>query len=351
LLILGPISTFGLAGVAVIAFWWNDWPGSRLAAPWTGVVDTLLVAAIAVVLTIAGQAVIERPDIGAVFEATPGPAAPTTFPATMALAGATFTAMLQLSLVCERWPLGRLGRFWSGIAALVLSWVIGAGAYFLFVNISYLPVAERVAAGLRDPGGPVTRADFGAALIAVGVWQAVLFIALRGWPINTITRRSGRLLAGNALVIVLGAGTYAVIHDAAGLSPGTIGAVCGCVIGAVLVVAMLFEGWPASLLRPAVGRALTLALTAVVALVLYRALAAYADGVRWIRAAPEDWITSASLSFAGAGIILHVGIGLRWPFAGLRRDAMVQGHPDDLHPALRAELGEDAGDIGLDGTS
>lgn len=184
LLILGPISTFGLAGVAVIAFWWNDWPGSRLAAPWTGVIDTLLVAAIAVVLTIAGQAVIERPDIGAVFEATPGPAAPTTFPATMALAGATFTAMLQLSLVA-----------------------------------------------------------------------------------------------------------------------------------------------------------------------LYRALAAYADSVRWVRAAPEDWIASASLSFAGAGIILHVGIGLRWPFAGLRRDAVVQRLPDDFHPALRAELAEDAGDVGLDGTS
>ena len=104
----------------------------------------------------------------------------------MALAGATLTAMVQLSLVCERWPLGRLGRLWSGIAAL---------------------------------------------------------------------------------------------------------------------------------LRPAAGRALTLALTAVVAVVLYRALAAYADGVRWIRAVPEDWIASASLSFAGAEIILHVGIGLRWPFA------------------------------------
>ena len=164
----------------------------------------------------------------------------------MALAGATFTAMLQLSLVCERWPLGRLGRLWSGIAALVLSWVIGVSAYFLFVNIGYLPVAERVAAGLRDPGGPVSRADFGAALIAVGVWQAVLFIALRGW-------------------------------------------------------------------------ALTLAFTAVAALVLYRVLATYAGGVRWIRAAPEDWITSASLSFAGAGVILHVGIGLRWPFAQPRR--------------------------------
>ena len=319
LLILGPISTFGLAGVAMIAFWWNGWPGSRLATPWTGVLDTVLAAAIAVVLTIAGQAVIERPDIRAVFEATPGPAAPTTFPATMTLAGATFAAMLQLSLVCERWPLGRLGRLRSGIAALAVSWAIGAGAYFLFVNISYLPAAGRVAAGLRNPGGPVTRADFGAALIAVGVWQAVGFIALRGWPVNTITRRPVRLLASNALVIGLGAGTYAVLRDAAGLSPGIIGAVCGCVISAVLVVAMLFEGWPAALLRPAAGRALTLGLIAVVALVLDRVLAAYADGVPWIRAGPDDWVTTASLSFAGAGIILHVAIGLRWPFAAAAR--------------------------------
>jgi hypothetical protein len=73
-----------------------------------------------------------------------------------------------------------------------------------------------------------------------------------------------------------------VLHDAAGLAPGAIGAVCGCVITAALVVAMLF------------------------------------------------------------GIMLHVDIGLRWPFAGLRRDAVAQRLSDDLHPALRPELGEDA---------
>lgn len=314
LLILGPISTFALTGVAMVAFWWNDWPGSRLSAPWTGLTDTVLVAAIAVALTIAGEAVVERPDIRAVFEATPGPAVPTTFPATMALAGATFAAMLQLSLVCERWPLRGLGRLLSGIAALAASWAIGVGAFFLFVNISYLPAAERLAGGLRNPGGPVARVDFGAALIAVGVWQAIFFIALRGWPVNAIKSRSSRLLAGNALVIGLGVGTYEVLRDAAGLSATTVGAGCGCVISAALVVAMLFEGWPAALLRPAPSRVLTLVLTAVVALALYRSLAAYADGVPWTRAAPGDWITSASLSFAGAGIILHVAIGLRWPF-------------------------------------
>jgi hypothetical protein len=49
--------------------------------------------------------------------------------------------------------------------------------------------------------------------------------------------------------------------------------------------------------------------------VLNSALAAYADGVAWVRATPDDWVTTAALSFIGAGVILHVGIGLRWPFA------------------------------------
>ena len=314
LLILGPISTFALPAVAMVAFWWNDWPGSELTTPWTGLIDTLVVVAAAVVLTIAGQAIVERPDIRGVFEATPGPGVPVTFPATLALAGAAFSAMLQLSLVCERWPLAGAGRLRSGIAALALSWAIGIGAYFLFVNLDAVPPAERAAAGLRNPGGPIAAPDFGSALIAVGVWQAVLFIALRGWPVNSITRRSRRLLTGNALVIGLGALTYIVLRNLAHWPPDAISAACGCVISAALIVGMLFEGWPAARLPTAPGRALTVALTALVALALNRALAAYADGVHWTRATPDDWITTAALSFIGAGIILHVGIGLRWPF-------------------------------------
>ena len=223
--------------------------------------------------------------------------------------------MLQLSLVCERWPLGGIGRLRSGLAALALSWAAGIGAYFLFVNLGAVPAAERAAAGLRNPGGPIAGPDFGSALITVGLWQAVFFIALRGWPVNTITRRPPRLLAGNALVIGLGTATYLVLRNLAHWQPDAISAICGCVISAALIVAMLFEGWPAARLRPAPGRALTLALTAVVTLALNRALAAYADGVHWTRATPDDWITTAALSFIGAGIILHVGIGLRWPFA------------------------------------
>jgi hypothetical protein len=322
LLILGPISAFALPAVAMIAFWWNDWPGSNLTTPWTGLIDTILVVAAAVVLTIAGQAIVERSDLRGVFEASPGPGVPTTFPATLGLAGAAFTATLQLSLVCERWPLGGIGRLRSGIAALALSWAAGIGAYFLFVNLDAVPAAERAEAGLRNPGGPIAAPNFGSALIAVGVWQAVFFIALRGWPVNTITRRSYRLLAGNALVLGLGAATYIVLRNLAHWQPAAISAVCGCVISAALIVAMLFEGWPATRLSPARGRALTLGLTALVALALDRALTGYADSVHWTKATPDDWITTSALSFIGASIILHVGIGLRWPFAHEDRSAL-----------------------------
>ena len=223
--------------------------------------------------------------------------------------------MLQLSLPCERWPLGGIGRLKSGVAALALSWAIGIGAYFLFVNLDAVPAAERAAAGLRNPGGPVPAPDFGSALIAVGVWQALFFIAMRGWPINVIARRPQRLIVGNVLVIVLGALTYLLLRDIAHWQPGAISAACGCIIGAVLVVGILFEGWPAARLPSAPERLLTLLLTALVAVALDRVLAAYADGVTWIRATPDDWVTTAALSFLGVGIIAHVAVGLRWPFA------------------------------------
>jgi len=254
-----------------------------------------------------------------------------TFPATLPLAGAAFAAMLQLSLVCERWPLAGIGRIKSGIAALALSWAIGAGAYFLLASLSYLPASQRAAAGLHNPGGPIATPDFAAALIVVGVWQAVFFIALHGWPVSTITRRPLRLLAGNSLVIGLGTLTYLTLRDLAHWAPDAISAACGCIIGAVLVVAMLFDGWPAALLRPGPSRALTLVLTALAALALNRALAAYADSVHWTRATPDDWITTAALSFAGAGIILHTGIGLRWPFTP--KTTMLDKKPPEL--ALR----------------
>ncbi|GAA0250912.1 hypothetical protein GCM10009527_054010 [Actinomadura nitritigenes] len=162
---------------------------------------------------------VERSDLRGVFQAGAGPAAAATFPANLPLAAALFTAMLQLTLVCERWPPAGLGRLSSGSAALALTWAIGAGAYLLLVDHDAVPAAERAAEGLRGPGGPVAAADFGSALAAVGVWQGVFFIALRGRPVNALARRAPRLLVGNVLVIVPGAVTYLVFRELAGWRP------------------------------------------------------------------------------------------------------------------------------------
>jgi hypothetical protein len=40
-----------------------------------------------------------------------------------------------------------------------------------------------------------------------------------------------------------------------------------------------------------------------------------ATTVRWTRAEPDEWIAFAGLNALGAGVILHVAIGRRWPFA------------------------------------
>jgi hypothetical protein len=55
------------------------------------------------------------------------------------------------------------------------------------------------------------------------------------------------------------------------------------------------------------------------AALLDAALRAYAGTVRWTRGAADDWVTHATLSAIGVGIILHVAIGRRWPFAPLTR--------------------------------
>ncbi|MFB4307287.1 hypothetical protein [Actinomadura sp. GTD37] len=93
------------------------------------------------------------------------------------------------------------------------------------------------------------------------------------------------------------------LRELAGWSPAAISAVCGCVIGAVLIVAMLFEGRPAPHLPPMPSRIAILALIALVALALDRALTAYADGPHWTRATAEDWVTTAALSFTGGSCL------------------------------------------------
>ena len=53
-LVLGPLVTFALPAVAMIAFWWEDWPGSSLRPGWSGLLDTGLVIIAAILLAMIG---------------------------------------------------------------------------------------------------------------------------------------------------------------------------------------------------------------------------------------------------------------------------------------------------------
>ena len=297
LLVLGPLSTFALPVIAMIAFWWDDWPGTMLRPAWSGWVDTVLVVVGGAVLTIAGQAAVEHVDLRGLLDPAAAALHAPTFPATMPLAGAIFVAMLQLTLVSEGWPLRRLERLPAGIAALAVACVSGLVLYLTLVR-----------------HGPVAPGEFGAILVCVGALQVGFYVVLRGWPFAGIASRAIRLVSANAAVIAGGWLTYLALTRAGNLQPATISAVGGSVVASGLIVGMLFEGWLASKVPARCAGPADIAAVAVVAALLYISLRAYAHVVGWTRAEPEEWIAYAGLNAIGAGVILHVAIGRRWPF-------------------------------------
>jgi hypothetical protein len=250
-------------------------------------------------------------DPRGVFDPTPGPGHSPTFPATMPLAGAFFVVMLQLTLVSEGWPLRRLGRLASGPTALTVAWAIALTLYLLLVRTPPKPGTGLYARS----GGPLTGAQLGAVLTAVGLWQVWFYVALRGWPFSRVTSRGVRLTLANATVIAAGVLTYIILHVALGLSPATSSAVAGSVLTAVLLQGMLFDGLPRFADDPTRERLATLGVVTLVAAVLYGALAALAHRAHWSTATPEEWVAYAGLNAIGLGVILHVGVGRRWPFA------------------------------------
>lgn len=156
--------------------------------------------------------------------------------------------------------------------------------------------------------GPVTRGQFGAALVCIGMLQVAFYVVLRGWPFSLIRSQPLRLRSANLALIAGGVVIYLALSHAADLEPATINAVAGAAVAGGLVIGMLFEGWLASIVAALVG-------VAVATAVLYAALTAFADTIGWTRAEPEEWVAYAGLNAIGAGVILHVAIGHRWPFA------------------------------------
>lgn len=263
---LGELSTFALPVIAMIAFWWQGWPGSRLRPGWSGLTDTAIVAVVALVLT----------EIGRLL---------TVGENSIPLAVAVFIVIMQLTLVSGGWPLRGLGDLWPGLVALLGSWLVGAALYLV-----------AIAAGMEH--------DFlGSLLVAIGVWQLLFFVALRGWPFSLITRPGIQLLAGNLGVIAAGVATHVVMLDVIRWDFVKVTAICGCGIAAVLVVSMLFE--------PA-GRLWTVTAFVATTLVLYLGLSTIAEQLD----TSDHWVAYAAMNALGIAVILHVVVWRRWPVGG-----------------------------------
>jgi hypothetical protein len=252
---LGPIVTFALPAVAMIAFWWDRWPGSLLRPGWAGLTDTVLIAVAAVLLSAIGRLIT-------------GPAIDDS----MRLAVGGFVWMLQLTLVCERWPLRGLRPFPAGLAALGIAWALALVSY-----VAQVP---------------------STLLLMIGVWQTLFFIAWHGWPL------AGRLVLANAVVLGGAVLTYAAVS---GLRAPVVADLGGSFIASALIFGILFDGWITS-------RAWTLVVVVAFATGLYMALAWYAGTLAWTDADPHEWVAHAELNALGVSVIAHVAIGRRWPF-------------------------------------
>jgi hypothetical protein len=290
-IVLGPLAVFALAPTAMIAFWWENWPGTRLWASWSGWADTLLIAVVAVALTIAGQLLVGSFDLRGIFLPNPAPGHSPVFPITLPLAGAAFVAIMQLTFVCERWPLSRFGSTVGGLLALAAAW---AAALLLFFGlVGFQPPSD---SGLIARSGPLAPVDLGALLVLTGLWQVWFYIAWEGWPFTRLTCRRTRLLAGNAVVVAAGIISY-LLADAAGLAAVTMIAAAGSFIAAALLLGLLLDGWLPRSPKPSLSRPITVVVDLVLAAILYASgqrLRAPMTGVRWTTA--STWRRRAARS-------------------------------------------------------
>jgi hypothetical protein len=322
--ILGSVTTFALPILIASALWWHGWPARSSSRAASGLINTLLVAGLAVVLTALAQVIAGRGDVAHLLSTTPvghgsgRPAFP-SYPWTLPLAALVFLTMIQLTFVCDRRPLRRLGTPGAGIAAVVVSWIVGLVAYELLANWNaVVPPPVQQVLGLNNPGGPVSAFNLLGWTLCVAVWSVLLFIPLKGRALRRIGSVPARLVIGNLSTIALGWGTFLLLSGPIGLTVPEIAAACGTVIAASLVAALILEGWPARLVRSAPARdGALLATIAGLAAVMFTALKAVGDaGTAWPPTNPVYlWMTVCALNFVAAGSILWYGVFRRWPVA------------------------------------
>ena len=311
-----PILTFGLAPLVAVALWWGGWPADKLSRPAALLVNTVLLAVAGFLLTIGGQAIVGKADIDGIFSQATDQATGhlTAFPFTFPLAALAFVTMVHLTLVLERKPFDRLGRVASGAAALATSWGVALLAYRLLANWNSVPAPARLSLSLRNHNGPVAALDIIGWLTCVVAAQATFYLLLGGWPFTGIKNTGARLFVANATVLGTGWLTYLGMHDLLHWQIATIGAVGGSIVAGVVLVGLLFDGWPFKAETPAAARLGLTVTTATVAAGVYWGLKALGNaGQDWTQYPVQLWVATTALIATAVAVILYVAVWDRWP--------------------------------------
>lgn len=292
--VLGVLAVYALPVAAVVALWWEDWPGAELRPRWSGLVDTGLVVVGGVVLALLAQAIRQRLDPGALFSARATSGHLSASPALVPLGVAVFTVFLQVTLVTEGWPFRRWGRLVGGAAALAWSWLLGLALERLLLGTAAVQVDA-----------------FTGVLGCVSAVQVLGWVVLPGSLLSHLEPRALRLVAGNVLTVGTGVVAYLVIDAGVG-DPQAVGALAAGTVGAGLVVGMLFETWPVDRLGERAGGLAAVVLTLALGAVGVRVCVLLADVLGLRGSETLGWSTYA-LDAVAAAVILHVGIFRRWP--------------------------------------
>ena len=220
-LVLGPLVTFSLPLVAMVAFWWEDWPGTRLRPSWSGWADTALIVAGAVVLTGVGQVVVADLDLRSMFDPSPGPGHVPTFPATMPLGRRRVRGDAAADARRRGMAAAAAAEDHRRARGPRVAWAVALVVYFALADV---------------------RRELGTVLVLIGAWQVLFYVAWRGWPFSTIARRSLRLPCAHVVVIGGGIVTFLVAHDVFSVGLGPLAAFAACFVAAGLLVRHAVRG-------------------------------------------------------------------------------------------------------------
>ncbi|MGM0931067.1 MAG: hypothetical protein ACQEXN_15375 [Actinomycetota bacterium] len=318
--------TFGLPFLIVTTLWWGGWPFKSLSRAVAGFAQLILLVAVTLVATGIGQAITGRLDIGGIFgvEGAFG-----IFPYGFVLAAGIFVVTLQLTFVTGKVPFHGLSKVASGFAVIATAWVLGLAQYFLLLNWSGgpgMPPAPPVA-GV----GPIYALDWPAILLSMVMLQLVFFVLLRGYPFGALRGTWTRFVVVNLFTV----GGGFLLHwalRAIGLNNDQISALAGATTAAVILIEILFDGWPFRNAENAKGRIGRIGLAAAVTIGLYVLLATL-GALNYPSTAGmppiELWVAGVSLNLIAATAIVHVAVFDRWPFK-VSRDTEPEGVTSSL---------------------